>query len=64
MRVFYDATNKDEENDIAQEMPESTMEKTVEDELSEESEKSNRIVVNSSINDYFRIYPVDDCTEQ
>lgn len=64
VRVFYHATNKEKKNDIAQEMPESTMEETVKDELSEESEKSNRIVVNSSVNDYFRIYPVDDCTEQ
>lgn len=64
VRVFYDATNKEKKNHIAQEMPESTMEKTVEDELSEESEKSNRIAINPAVNDYFRIYPVDDCTEQ
>lgn len=64
MSIFYHAADKEEKYDITEEMPESTMEETIEYELSEESEEANRIAVYSAINDYLRIDPVDDCSQQ
>jgi len=62
--VFYHAADKEKKYDITEEMPESTMEETIEYELSEESKKTNRIAVYSAIDNNLRIYPVHNGAKQ
>jgi hypothetical protein len=49
MNVLYHPPYKEEKYDIAQEMPEPTMEKAIENELSQETKETNRIAINPTI---------------
>lgn len=64
MSVFDHPAYKEEKYNIAQEVPESTMQKTIENEFSEESKETNRIVIYSTIDYNFRVYPIYYCSKQ
>ncbi len=49
MSVLYHPPYKEEKYDITEEMPESTMKEAIEDELSQESKETNRIVIDATI---------------
>lgn len=51
MSVLYHPADKEKKYDIAQEMPEPTMEKAIENELSQETKETNRIVIDATIDD-------------
>lgn len=57
--VFYYPTYDDEKEDIAHDMPKSSMEEAIEDEFPEKSQETDRIIVDSPIDDDFRIYRID-----
>ncbi len=49
MSILYHPPYKEEKYDITQEVPEPTMEKAIENELSQETEESDRIVINPTV---------------